>query len=155
MNWIEELFLRHAKLFLQVAKRREERTDDEVEALDTLFSEMDVQKNARVLDLCCGYGRHAVRLAKKGYHVTGVDLSPYFIKHGQEQAEAMRVQDNVDFHVGDARTILHVLEGRQGTYDAIISMWTSIGYYDTATDRAILQQLSQLAIPRGITRTVD
>ena len=77
MSWIEELFLRHADLFLQVAKRREERTDDEVEALDTLFSEMDVQKNARVLDLYCGYGRHAVRLAKKGYHVTGVDLSPH------------------------------------------------------------------------------
>ena len=150
MGWIEELFLQHADLFLQVLKQREERTDAEVDALDNLFTELEVRNDARVLDLCCGYGRHAVRLAKKGYHVTGVDLSPHFIKHGQELAETLQVQDHVDFHVGDARTILRVLDGRQGTYDAIINMWTSLGYYDTSTDQAILQQLHHLATARGI-----
>jgi SAM-dependent methyltransferase len=150
LGWIEELFLQHADLFLKVITRREERTDAEVDALSSLFAELDVRSDARVLDLCCGYGRHTVRLATKGYHVTGVDLSPHFIHHGQELADTMQVQDHVDFHVGDARSILRVLDGRQGTFDAIINMWTSLGYYDTATDHAILQQLHQLATPQGI-----
>ena len=46
MGWIEELFLQHADLFLQVLKQREERTDAEVDALDNLFTQLALRHPA-------------------------------------------------------------------------------------------------------------
>src|SRR5271170_7033063 len=53
-----------------------ERTEKEV-----AFAEQKLALNAgaRVLDLCCGPGRHSVLLAKRGYKVTGLDLSESYL----------------------------------------------------------------------------
>jgi len=40
-----------------------------------LLKELRLRKGAEILDLACGYGRHAIALAKRGYHVTGLDFS--------------------------------------------------------------------------------
>ena len=49
--------------------------DAEVALLERLFAKHDLTGNA-VLDLGCGTGQHAIRLARRGYEVTGVDRSP-------------------------------------------------------------------------------
>ncbi len=149
-HWTEQLFLEHGALFLRVMKRKDGRAPKEVEVLERIFSETKVHPGDRVLDLCCGYGRHALRLAEKGFIITGVDISPVAIKHAKELAENMKIQDRIEFLMGDAREILKLLKGKQGSFRAIINMWTSIGYYDDETDKKILRQLNRLASPGGI-----
>jgi SAM-dependent methyltransferase len=53
-----------------------------------------------VLDAGCGTGRHAVLLAGRGYHVTGVDIVAEAIRRGRERAATEAV--DVDLVVGDA-----------------------------------------------------
>ena len=150
MHWTEKMFLEHGELFLQFLKRGDEGAIQQVETLEKIFSEMNVHAGDRVLDLCCGYGRHALRLAEKGFNVTGLDISPVVIQHARELAKDMKIQDQVEFLVGDARKVFKLLEEKQGSFNAIINMWTSIGYYGEETDKRILKQLNQLSSSSGI-----
>jgi len=45
-----------------------------------IISALNLPKGSSILDLCCGYARHAVYLAKWGYSVVGFDLSDYLLK---------------------------------------------------------------------------
>ena len=114
MHWTETLFLEHGALFLKVIRRADQRTAKDVELLERIFREMEVQQGDQILDLCCGYGRHAISLAEKGYLVTGVDLSPISIQYAKEQAKERHLQDRVTFLVGDAREVVTLLEEQQG-----------------------------------------
>ena len=131
-------------------KSREKWAPKEVEALVRIFSEAGIHSRDKVLDLCCGYGRHALILAEKGFRVTGVDLSPLMISHARKMAENRKVQDRVEFLVGDAREVLKLLESSTETFNAIINMQPSIGYYGAETGQRILRQLNELASPGGV-----
>lgn len=48
--------------------------------VDFLLSELDLQRGQRILDIPCGFGRHAIELSKRGFNVTGIDISETFIK---------------------------------------------------------------------------
>ncbi len=66
-----------------------ERTEREVDGIVRL---LDLPPGSAILDLCCGHGRHALALAKRGYRVTGQDLSEVFLQRAQAEAEAQGVQ---------------------------------------------------------------
>lgn len=98
---------------------------------------------ARVLDLGCGPGRHAVPLAGTGVAVTGVDLSRHLLDLGQAYAKREQVQ--VDWVQADMRGF-HAA----GRFDLIISMWTSFGYFeDPADDREVLARCHENLRPGG------
>ena len=85
-----------------------------------------------VLDLGCGPGRHAIPLSELGCQVTGLDLSAHLLKLAQQRAKATPIewvqQDMRQFE-------------RPNSFDLIISMWTSFGYFDDpADDLAVLRQ---------------
>ena len=147
LHWTEKMFIEHGDLFLKYIND-EERFQRELEALESIFSETHVPVGGRVLDLCCGSGTQALNLAKKGFNVTGVDFSPIAIERAEELAEKMSVKNQVEFLVGDARRISKLLEKKN--FDAIISMGTSIGYYDDDTDKSIIEQLNKLASSKGV-----
>ncbi len=142
------MFIEHGDLFLRYIND-EEKFQRELEALERIFSETRVPVGGRVLDLCCGSGRQALNLAKKGFKVTGVDFSPIAIKRAEELAEKMGVKNRVEFLVGDARRVSKLFE-KKNSFDAIISMGTSIGYYDDYTDKSIVKQLNKLASSNGV-----
>ncbi len=48
--------------------------------VDFLLSELNLQKGQQILDIPCGFGRPAIELSKKGFNVTGIDISKTFIK---------------------------------------------------------------------------
>jgi ubiquinone/menaquinone biosynthesis C-methylase UbiE len=149
MHWTEKMFVEHGDLFLKLTNQRESLVPREIKALERIFSETGVNAGDRVLDLCCGSGRHALNLAKKGFNVTGVDISPTTIKQAKELAEKMNVKNRVEFYVGDARKVSKLLE-KKGSFDALISIWTSIGYYDDESDKLIIRQLNKLASSDGV-----
>jgi SAM-dependent methyltransferase len=93
-----------------------------------------------VLDLCCGHGRHARALAERGYHITGVDANAAAL------ATARRLSsDSIIYLQHDMRHLAELPD----TFDAIICLWQSFGYFDAATNADILRQIGQKLRPGG------
>src|SRR5437660_11607155 len=85
---------------------------DLYEEADTQLAEQEVQQvvallhlpdGASILDLCCGYGRHSIKLAQRGFKVTGVDISAKQIQHARK--EARQAHAPLAIQVGDARKL--------------------------------------------------
>jgi SAM-dependent methyltransferase len=96
--WYEELFRNYGN-----------RYDDEIFTQGTTgecdFIEKEIagDKRTRILDIGCGTGRHALELARRGYAVTGIDLSLSLLDRAKEKAAAQGL--TVDFRCGDAREL--------------------------------------------------
>ena len=97
-----------------------------------------------VLDLCCGPGRHAIGLAKRGFAVTGVDLSAFLLAKAQARAQAAQVA--VEWLRDDMRHFV-----RPGAYDLVVSLGTSFGYFaDPQDDHRVLQNMFRSLKPHGV-----
>lgn len=149
-HWTEKLFIEKAFLFIPDLEGRIERAGVDFKGLKEIFSNFQVPKNGFILDLCCGIGRHSVVLAEEGFKVVGVDISPEFIAYAKNMAVERNVGKNVEFRVGDMREISDVLEDYKGRFNAVINLYTSLGYYDEETDKDVLIQLLGLTVSRGI-----
>lgn len=148
MHWTEEFFVKHSTQYRKTLEFLRDRAQYQADALITLFNQHDVPEDGLILDHCCGIGRHSVLLAEKGYNVVGVDISPEFIERAKEIALEMKVQDNCSFKVGDVRKLDEVLEGE--TFDAVINMFTSLGYYDDQTEIQILGKIREATKTDGV-----
>jgi SAM-dependent methyltransferase len=84
---------------------------------------------SRVLDLCCGPGRHAIPLAKQGALVTGVDRSSFLL----EKARSRAGSEKIEWIHEDVRTFV-----RPGQYELVINLWTSFGYFESAEEDLIV-----------------
>ena len=85
-----------------------------------------------VLDVCCGMGRHARALSKRGYAVTGIDRDANAI------AKARELGGGPKYVVADIRDYQPAPE----TFDAVIVMGQSFGHFDPGTNRDILRRLT-------------
>ena len=85
----------------------------------------------RVLDLCCGEGRHSHALAALGYDVTGVDCNESVIEIARTKP------GHAQFVVGDTRDVGKL----GGTFDAVICLWQSFGDFDAATNENVISQI--------------
>jgi len=98
----------------------QDRNDEEAQLfMQNLLNFLRLHKDASILDLACGRGRHSVYLNSLGYEVTGVDLSPNSIAYAKQFEE-----DNLHFSIHDMR------EPFANTYNAIFNLFTSFGYFD-------------------------
>jgi SAM-dependent methyltransferase len=96
------------------------------------------------LDLGCGPGRHAVPLARRGFRVTAVDLSPFHLARARERAAAARV--SIEFVESDMRAFL-----RPDAFDLALSIFTSFGYFeDGQDDLRVLQNVQRSLRPGGV-----
>ncbi|MGW1740142.1 class I SAM-dependent methyltransferase [Nocardia sp. NPDC001965] len=110
-------------------------TESEVEAIATLLR---LPRGARILDIPCGFGRHAGPLSRRGYRVVGVDSSP------EQLDDARRRYPDCTFVLTDMRT------PPAGPYDAILNLWTSFGFFDTREeDFAALSAWADVLVPGG------
>ena len=82
-----------------------------------------------ILDIGCGTGSHALELAKRGYRVTGVDLSQSMLDQASEKAELLDSTLRPTWQCADARGF-----DARGTFDAAIMMFAVIGYLTTNDD---------------------
>ena len=114
-------------------------SDVEVDALVRLLP----SPPAHVLDVACGPGRHAVRLAGRGYAVTGVDTSVQFLGVARAAAAALGLT-SIDFVEADMRAL--EFERR---FDAAINLFTAWGYFDDETNQRVLDSVAAALRPRG------
>lgn len=96
-----------------------------------------------ILDLCCGFGRHSVRLAQRGHRVTGVDLSAYNLTLAAKCAAELGVE--VDWREADMRDT-----GLPGaSRDAVINIFSAFGYFDDEGNQRVLDEVARVLRPGG------
>lgn len=95
-------------------RKEETRTLRELVYLKTLFN-----KKQKILDLACGYGRLTIPLAKQGYSIQGIDITPLLIKQARKNAKKEKLK--IDFRLGDMRKLPY----SNSSFDVIICMWSS------------------------------
>lgn len=139
-EWFDsETFWEETYPFMFVPERIEG-AQEEVEKLLKLVS----MERGSVLDLCCGPGRHAVELARRGLEVTGVDLSRFLLQKAGEMADASNVE--VEWVEDDMRRFI-----RPQAFDLVLSLFTSFGYFENQEeDLGVLRNIHASLKPGGI-----
>lgn len=118
----------------------EERTKREIEFL---VRELELDKPMKILDLACGHGRHANRLAELGHSVTGVDITSGFLEIAKRDAKEKGV--DVEYIQGDMREISFIEE-----FDRVFLLFTSFGYFDDDENFRVLKNVSKALNPEGL-----
>ena len=113
------------------AELRDGCSDEEAELIAMLA---DIEAGDRVLDLPCGHGRIARRLAQRGAVVTGIDRSELFLRRARDDAKRHGV--DVDFRAGDMRTL-----APDASFDVLVNWFTSFGYGTDDELRQILRRM--------------
>lgn len=119
------------------------RTAQEVGAI---LAALDLRPPARVLDVGCGTGRHAVALARRGFSVTGVDRSPRMVAAARAKARRSRA-GRARFILADAAR----LPLRSGAFDVALSLCEGAFGADErpAAERLILAEIARALAPGG------
>ncbi len=98
----------------------------------------------RILDLACGFGRHALALAQRGHSVVGVDIMPIYVEEGRRLA--MEKQQSVEFVCADIRELSFA-----GEFDVVLNLGDgAIGYLENdAENLKIFERIAQALKPGG------
>jgi len=118
----------------------EERTKAEI---DFLVKELQLDKSMKILDLACGHGRHANRLAKLGYNVTGVDISQGFLEIAKKEAKEKGI--SVKYIQEDMRNISFIEE-----FNRVLLLFTSFGYFEDEENLKVLKNIADALKPGGL-----
>jgi 2-polyprenyl-3-methyl-5-hydroxy-6-metoxy-1,4-benzoquinol methylase len=97
-QWYEKLFENYGEQY-----DNEVFTQGTIGECDFIEKELNYNKSLKILDVGCGTGRHSIELSKRGYQITGIDLSEAQLKKAREKAEASQLK--IDFLKYDARNL--------------------------------------------------
>ncbi len=113
--------------------------------IDAFLQVVDIGKDAPVLDLCCGQGRHVLELARRGHtDLSGVDRSHYLISRAKRLSRERGY--DVTFREGDARK----LRFPDDRFEVVYLAGNSFGYFESAEDDvAVLTEIRRVLAPRG------
>ena len=138
MSWYDEFFKED---YLQVYSPflTEQRTREEVLFIQEI---LNLPLRSKILDLACGYGRHTIPLAKKGYDMTGLDYTEKFIQMADEKAQKENLQ--IEFLVGDMRKIPF-----ENHFAGVISYFTSFGFFSEDENFEVLKGVFKALKKKG------
>lgn len=109
--------------------------------IDNICSYLSPDSSVKILDAACGKGRHSIYLNKKGYDVTGIDLSRESIKY----ASAFE-NNHLHFWVHDIRNLFYV-----NYFDIVLNLFTSFGYFEKDSDNQhAINMFAKALKPGGI-----
>jgi SAM-dependent methyltransferase len=135
--WYHELFnVDYLKSELPVSP---EQIRSEVDFIETALA---LPAAGRVLDLGCGYGRHTVPLARRGYDMVGLDLSIDLLQNALRRAQAKAA--SIKFVHGDIRD----LEFDQ-VFDGVYCFNTTLGYFSDTENLTVLRGVHRALKPGG------
>jgi SAM-dependent methyltransferase len=110
--------------------------DQTLREVEFIESSLAVKPGAQVLDVGCGYGRHAIELVQRGLDVTGLDLSlPLLLRAADE---AQRRAMSVNFVHADMREMAF-----EKQFDGAYCMLTSFGYFDEDTNLRVAEGIGR------------
>lgn len=139
MSWYKEWF--DSPLYEKLYPWRND--EEAAQLAELIFRYFPVKQYSSLLDLGCGRGRHALRLAQMGYRVTGVDLSANSISEAKIRAGQIGIE-NVSFINSDMRFPL------EHKFDVIANLFTSFGYFAKESDNVdVLESISSMLKQEG------
>ena len=125
-------------------KHREgEQTKAEAEQV---LAQIKNKQKMKILDLCCGEGRHSLIFAKKGHEVTGLDYTAGFLKVAKERAKKSRLK--IKFVKADMKETSQYFE--KSNFDAVVSLYNSFGFFDLRKDDLkVLREVHKVLKSKG------
>jgi SAM-dependent methyltransferase len=113
-----------------------------VKEVDFMVPHFNLQPGSRVLDLMCGYGRHALALGRKGIRVTAVDNLPGYI----DEIKAMADAENLPVET----TCTNVLNYHSGVqFDLTLCMGNSLNFFNAADTQSLLRTVAGQLVAGG------
>ncbi len=123
MAWYEQWFSRD-EYEIVYSERNEE---EAISLVDLIERTVKPTEGSDILDVGCGQGRHAIEFAKRGYNVTGLDLSERSLEIAREKAAEKNL--DITFIAGDMRNPV----GRD-RFDGVVNLFTAFGYFERWED---------------------
>jgi SAM-dependent methyltransferase len=115
------------------------RIDPSIVEGEVAFLKRQLGGSQRVVDLCCGPGRHARPLSDAGFDIIGLDFDAVAIRNAADRAP------NASMVRGDMRFIPLA----DAAVDAVICMWQSFGHFDPEMNRQVLAEMARVLAPNG------
>ncbi len=119
-EWFKDWF--NTSQYLDVYKHRNE--DDAEDHIKLILENVLIKPDAKILDMACGAGRHAIILARKNFDVTAVDLSENLLKVAKQNAKNENLR--IRFIHSDIRNFNTDIK-----FDLVLNLFTSFGYFET------------------------
>lgn len=104
--------------------------------VDFLLATLRPTKDSRILDFGCGWGRHCIELASRGYQITGIDSSKSLLELAGHEARRRQVDPTLVHQ--DFRDFEEI-----NSYDAAYCLNTSFGYFEDDANRKVIQSLAR------------
>ncbi len=140
MTWYKTLFEQEDPIRYGIYAE----SDSSRAQVDFVIEKTGVEPGARVLDLCCGQGRHLLELIRRGYSGVGADLSEYMLSKCREVAEEDGIP--VELIRCDMREI-----DFESDFDLVINMFTAFGYLESDDeDQKVLGAIGKALKPGGV-----
>jgi SAM-dependent methyltransferase len=135
-NWYENWF---GNEYLTVYAHRDE--DEARQLVQLILTYINIEKDAKILDLCCGQGRHAHLFAREGYEVYGFDLSRKLLQVAKYKNDK---SENAFFIQADMRylPVLH-------SFDLLLNLFTSFGYFQSDAENITVFRQFHQALKHG------
>lgn len=119
--WFEKWF--SSKFYLELYQHRND--EDARLMINLLQRTIPVSTNAKILDIACGAGRHSLELARRGFDVTGFDLSKFLINEAKKNLRNSKERNlKAKFLIRDMRSF-----DFKNSFDIAVNMFTSFGYF--------------------------
>ncbi len=115
--------------------------------IEVMWRWLALRPGARVLDVTCGPGLYAVRLAQRGCSVYGIDISPAAVRYARELAIRQGVADRCRFTQADVRAAL--AEEAGAGYDAALFLYGQLAAFPRTEAAALLSACAQALRPGG------
>jgi SAM-dependent methyltransferase len=123
--------------------------EDTARQVEFLCAVLGITGKERILDLACGYGRHALELGKRGCEVIGVDITEAYIREAERQAKAAGVRN--EYVLKDVRELEYADE-----FDIVLNMADgAIGYLEDDEENEKVFRIAAKALKRGGKHLID
>jgi SAM-dependent methyltransferase len=148
VDWAKNVFVRNARLYQLVLEGMWEKGEEDAVAISAYLADGGL-KGCKILDAPCGIGRVAIPLARLGFEVTGIDLSPHLVGVASKKAAAFKLAaGRARFLVGDMRDLASRFA--PGGFDAVLNVFTSIGYGSEEDDLRFFRDARSVTTPGGL-----
>jgi SAM-dependent methyltransferase len=121
-EWFKDWF--SSKFYLEIYRHRND--EDARNLINLIQRNVHINTDDKALDICCGAGRHSLELARRGFHVTGFDLSKFLISEARKSYKNSPERNlKVKFLIKDMRYF-----NFKNSFDLAVNVFTSFGYFD-------------------------
>lgn len=141
-----DLYEEHPETFLPLFDKWAEDAEKQVDEMLARLKDAYDYSPSSVLDVGCGIGRHSIHFAKRGIEVRGLDISAEYIERAKERAASAGVGNATSFLRKDMRDIDELSE----TFDLVTSVTSSFGFFDEATNAALIESFRDRLNPGGV-----